>query len=90
MFWKLAAFCHEDLDVLAQQALVAFQRENVIGLLVDDLLSDITLATHRIDGHDSAFDRQHVQELGDSDDLVGFFRDLDLAQHKASRDKPVG
>ena len=28
--------------------------------------------------------------LGDSDDFVGFFRNLDVAQPKAPRDKPVG
>ena len=29
----------EQLDVLAQRALIAFERQNVIGLLVDDLLA---------------------------------------------------
>src|SRR5436190_5344686 len=74
---------HEEFDILAQRALIAFQRKNVIGLLVDDLLSDIALATHRIDGHDRPFDRQHLQELGDGDDLVGLLRHLDLAEYEA-------
>ncbi len=63
--------------------MIAFQRENVVGLLVDHLLGDIALAAHRINGHDRPLDRQHVQQLGDSNDFVGFFRDLELAQHKA-------
>jgi hypothetical protein len=70
--------------------LIAFQRENVVGLLVDHLPGDLALAAHRIDGHDRPLDLQHVEELGDSNDFVGLFRDLDLAQHKAPRDKPVG
>jgi hypothetical protein len=70
--------------------LIAFQRENVVGLLVDHLLGDLALAAHRINGHDRPLDRQHVQKLRDSNDFVRLFRDLDLPQHKAPRDKPVG
>jgi hypothetical protein len=34
----------ENIDIRAERALVAFQRENVIGLFVDNLLRDIALA----------------------------------------------
>ena len=74
---------HEKLDILTQRALIAFQREDVVGLLVDDFRSDVALAAHRIDGHDGPLDRQHVEQLGDGDDLVGLFRHLDLAEHEA-------
>src|SRR5437764_727097 len=49
----------------------------VIGLLVDDLLGDVALATHRVDGHDGALDRQHVEQLGNGDDFVRLVRHLD-------------
>jgi hypothetical protein len=70
------------LDLLAQRTLVASQRQDVISLLVEDLLRDIALAPHGIDGHDRSLDRKHVQKLGDHDDLVGPFRHFDLAEHK--------
>ena len=63
--------------------MIAFQRKNVVGLLVDHLLGDLALAAHRIDGHDRPLDRQHVQQFGDGDDFVGLCRDLDLPQDKA-------
>src|SRR4051812_19383195 len=72
----------KQLNVLAQRALIALQREHVIGFLVHDLLCDVALATHGIDGHDRTLDRQHVQQFGNSDDLVGLFRDLHLTQHE--------
>jgi hypothetical protein len=36
-----------------------------------------------IDGHDRPLDRQHVEQFGDGDDLVGLFRHLHLTQHEA-------
>jgi hypothetical protein len=59
-----------------------FNARDVIGLLVDDLLRDVALAPHRIDRDDRPFDRQHRQQFGDRDDLVGLFRDFDLAEHQ--------
>ena len=47
-----------------------------------DLLGDVALAAHRVDGHDGAFDGHHVEQLGDGDDLVGLLRHLDLAEHE--------
>ena len=73
---------HEGLDIVAQRALIAFQRENVVGFLVHHLLGDVALAAHRVDGHDRPLDRQHVQQLGDGNDFVGLFRHLHLAQHE--------
>src|SRR6185437_10556225 len=66
----------------AQRALVAFQPEDVIGLLRNDLSRDGTLAAHRVDGNDRALDRQQVEQFGDRDDLVGLFRDLHLTEHE--------
>ena len=73
---------NEDFDILAQCALVAFEREHVIGVFIQDFLGNIALATHRIDGHDGALDRHHIEERRDGDDFVGLFRHLDLPKHK--------
>lgn len=37
--------------------LVAFQCQQIVALLVDDLLRNGTLAAHRVNGDDMAFDR---------------------------------
>ncbi|HVC59936.1 MAG TPA: hypothetical protein VND19_06185 [Acetobacteraceae bacterium] len=37
---------HEDFDTLAQRALIALQRQDAIGLLVNDLLHDLAPAAH--------------------------------------------
>jgi hypothetical protein len=34
----------EQLDILTQRTLITFERENVIGLLVEDFLGDVALA----------------------------------------------
>jgi hypothetical protein len=62
----------------------AFQRENVISLLVDDLSRDVALAADRVKSHDRPFDCQHVQKFGRRYDLVGFFGYFDL-----SKDEPL-
>jgi hypothetical protein len=74
---------YERHDILAQRALIVVQREHVVGLLGDELLGDVALAGHRIDGYDHPLDRQHVEQLRDGVDLVGIVRDLHLAQHEA-------
>src|SRR5918994_2301295 len=58
------------LDILAQGALVVLERENIVSLLVEDLARDGALAPHRVNGHDGAVDRQHVQQFRDRHDLV--------------------
>src|SRR5258708_3388757 len=73
----------KQLDILAQRALVAFEGEDVIGLLVEDFLGDVALAAHGVDGDDGALDRQHVEKRRDGDDLVGLVRHFDLAEHEA-------
>ena len=40
-------------------------------------------AAHGVDGDDGAFDCHHGEEFGYGDDLIGFFRHLDLPEHKA-------
>src|ERR1700693_6309296 len=73
----------EQLDILAQRALVALEGENVIGILVEDFLGDVALAADGVGGNDGAFDHQHVEKRRNGDDLVGFVGHLDLAEHEA-------
>ena len=73
----------EQFDILAQGALIAFERQHVIGLHGEDFLGDVALAADRVDGDDGALDRQQVEQLGDGDDLVRLVRHLDLAEHQA-------
>ena len=71
------------LDILAQGALIAFEREDVVGLLLQDFRSNIALASHGIDGHDGALDRHHGEERRDRDNFVRLFRHFDLPEHEA-------
>ena len=65
-----------------QCALVAFQRQRIVAALIDDLLSDRTLAVERIGGHDRAFQRQHLQQLRHRGDLVRLGIRSNLRQHQ--------
>ena len=62
--------------------MVAFEREDVIGLLIQDFLGDVALAAHRVDGHDGTLDRHHVEQRRDGDDFVRLFRHLDLPERE--------
>ena len=66
-------------DLGADRALALPSGHSIMLCLTEPLAS----LAHRVDSHDSAFDGEHMQQLGDGYDLVGFFRHLDLAEHKA-------
>ena len=52
------------------------------------------MAPDRVDGDDGAFDRHHVEQRGNGDDFVGFFRRRDLphdqtpARDEAALERP--
>ncbi len=73
----------ERFGVVAQRALIAFERQNVIALFIDDLARDIALAVHGFDGDDGTLDGQHVEQGGNGEDLVGLFAHLGRRQHEA-------
>jgi hypothetical protein len=73
----------KNLHILAKGALIAFESEDVISLLVHDFLRNLALAANRLDGDDGALDCHHVEECRNGDDLVGLFRDFDLSEHEA-------
>ena len=72
----------EQFDILAQPALVALQRQDVVGLLVDDLARNLALASHRVDGDDRPIDRQHVEKRRNGDNLVRLLAHPGLRQHQ--------
>jgi hypothetical protein len=55
-------FIQVALDFGVREALIAFEREDVIGVRLDDFLGDLPLAAHGVEGHDAAASLQRAQE----------------------------
>ena len=70
-------------DIIVERALIALQSQRIVATLIDDLLSDRTLAVQRVGGHDRALQRQHLQQRRHGGDLVGLGVRGDLRQHHA-------
>src|SRR5882724_5613889 len=68
--------------VVMQRALITLERQGIVASLIDDLTGDIALTVERIDGHDAAFQREHLQELGDGRNLVRLGVGCDLAEYQ--------
>ena len=68
------------LNALVQLALVFLHRQHIVSPALGDLLGDLSLAAHGVDGDDAAIQVQHLQQLGNGGDLVGFLVGLHLAQ----------
>lgn len=73
----------EVFDLLVERAPVAFEAKDLVAALVDDLLGNVGLAAHGIDGHNAALELKQSQQLGNRGDLVGFLLARLLAQHQA-------
>src|SRR5271157_1569509 len=71
-------------DIGMEGALVFFEREDIIGLLLDDLGGDGLLRPDRVDGHNRALDRQHVEKLGDGGDFIALGFDRTGCEHQPS------
>jgi hypothetical protein len=80
---SLLLLAEEQLDVLLQGALVAFQRQHVICLFLFELSGDLLLAAHRVDGGRRALQREQIQQIRDRRDLVGFVRHFRLREHQS-------
>jgi len=72
-----------------ERRLVAPEGEHIIGLVGDDLVSDLDLTAHGIDGHQRTFDLlglgKFIEEIRDGGDLVGLFRHAELRQDQSCR-----
>ena len=56
--------------VFAKVLLVVLDRQRVVAAAVNDLCGDGFLATHGVDRHQGAVQIQHLEQLGNSGDLV--------------------
>ena len=72
----------ETLHLPMQAALVAFERQDIVGLSGTDRLGNLLLATHGIDGHDTACEVQRAQQLRNGGDFVTLGINLALAEHQ--------
>ncbi len=63
-------------------AVIAFQGKDVICPLLYDLRCDLGLTAHRINGHNTAFDRQNIKQFRNRRNLVGFLSGLHLPQYQ--------
>ena len=71
-------------DIGFERGLISFEREEIIGAMVDDLVGDFDLATHGVDGDERAVELpgvgELVEQLGDCSDFIGLFRNGKLRQ----------
>ena len=72
--------CEQVSDALVELTLVLLHRQHVIGPVVCDLLGNLPLAAHGVNGHDAVVQIQQVQQLGNGGDFVGLRLSLDLTQ----------
>ena len=71
----------ETLHLPMQAALVALERQDLVGRSFADGLGNLPLATHGINGHDSARQIQGAQQLGNGRNFVPLGSDLALAEN---------
>src|SRR6218665_3986023 len=76
------------LDGLGQIRLIALHIQHVVGTAPDNLLGDVVLASHGIDGCVSASNVQRLQQLRDGADLVALVSRAHLAQRQSDRAAP--
>ena len=72
------------LHIGFEGGLVALEGQEIVGLVGDDPVGDLDLTAHRIDGHERPGELlglgKVVQKIGNGGDLVGLFRDGELAR----------
>ncbi len=67
----LSGHLKQVLDVSVELPLVGLHRQQVVGAAVDDLLGNLGLAAHGVNGDDAPAQLQQRQQLGDGGDFVG-------------------
>ncbi len=75
----------KEAHVIRECLVVFLQRQDIIGVLLDDGAGDVLLPTHGINGHEASPEVQERSELGNRRDLVGCVIDLQLTS-----DQPIG
>ena len=66
----LSGHLKQVLDVSVEFPLVGLHRQQVVGAAVDDLLGNLGLAAHGVNGDDAPAQLQQRQQLGDGGDFV--------------------
>ncbi|GJD67050.1 hypothetical protein MPEAHAMD_7254 [Methylobacterium frigidaeris] len=84
----LPGVCEEQAHVLGEHGPVVFEREEIVGALVEDGLGDGGLRAHGVDRHQGAGQLQPLQQQRDRHDLVGLLTHGLLAQHQALARRP--
>jgi len=72
------------LHIAFHGRLIALEREKIVGAVRDDLVRDVDLAAHGVDGDERAREPigfgQVVEQLGNGGDFVGFLWNRELGQ----------
>ena len=63
---------------------VALQGQEIVAPLALDLASNGRLASHRIDGHNKAFDGEQLEQFWNGRNLIGLGISFDLAYNEAT------
>src|SRR3954447_23310978 len=69
------------LQIITEVLLVVFNSQDVIRFFADDLSGNVLLTAHRINGDQTAFNIQQVQQSRDGGDLITLVIDLLLCQY---------
>ena len=76
----LYVFVEKQFDIFTKFTLITLQDNQIIRLLITGFFANFALDTHRINGHDRAFDLQQFQQFRDGRDLIGFVIRLALSE----------
>jgi len=92
MPWKPCAWAssQKGADVSVGVALVVFDRQQVVSLLVHDVLGDVLLTAHGINGDDAPLEDEHVQQAGNRGDFVLLALHIDHSQSQLAAGGPRG
>ena len=78
-------FCFKSIEkhhhVFIHRALVFFHWQNVVCLRFDNLLGDVAMDPHRLNGNDTPGDSQRRKQFGDRRDFIRFLIDFRLPQY---------
>ena len=78
-----ACFLKEQLHIIMQHALIAFEAELVTAAAVKNLLGDLSLKTHSVNGDGCAAQIQKFYHFRNRRNLVALFRRCRLCQNQA-------
>jgi hypothetical protein len=75
-------------DILIEGALIGFERQHILAVLLLDLPGNLGMAVHRVDAHDAACHFQLLQQDGQRGLLIGMRFHMALGQDQVARRGP--